>query len=99
MAEAGAAWTSRPSAGGGAGARKPKAHHAASKEEAAVEARIRAFCAANPTMKAMDAEMTVTGIEGAWRPAALDHRATNGREPPEFVARISNPDTVNAFQV
>ena len=28
---------------------------------AAVEARIRAFCAANPKMKAIDAEMTVTG--------------------------------------
>lgn len=27
----------------------------------AVEARIRRFCAANPQMKAIDAEMTVTG--------------------------------------
>lgn len=27
----------------------------------AVAARIRAFCAANPTMKAIDAEMTMTG--------------------------------------
>ncbi len=41
---------------------KPKAQHAATnREAAAVEARIRAFCAANPKMKAMDAEMTVTG--------------------------------------
>lgn len=28
---------------------------------AAVEAKIRAFCAANPKMKAVDAEMTMTG--------------------------------------
>ncbi|CAN7461247.1 hypothetical protein LJR009_003963 [Bosea sp. LjRoot9] len=35
--------------------RQPKAH------QANVEARIRAFCAANPKMKAIDAEMTVTG--------------------------------------
>ena len=27
----------------------------------AVAAKIRAFCAANPTMKAIDAEMTMTG--------------------------------------
>ncbi len=44
-----------------AGGGKAKAHHAESREEAAVAARIRAFCAANPRMKAMDAEMTVTG--------------------------------------
>lgn len=44
-----------------AGAHQPKAHHAANRADAAVEARIRAFCAANPKMKAMDAEMTVTG--------------------------------------
>lgn len=45
-----------------AGAHKPKAHHAAAnRADAAVEARIRAFCAANPKMKAMDAEMTMTG--------------------------------------
>ncbi|KRE16986.1 hypothetical protein ASE63_14900 [Bosea sp. Root381] len=28
---------------------------------AAVQARIRSFCAANPKMKAVDAEMTMTG--------------------------------------
>ncbi|AOO79202.1 hypothetical protein [Bosea vaviloviae] len=38
-----------------AGHRQPKTH------QANVEARIRAFCAANPKMKAVDAEMTVTG--------------------------------------
>jgi hypothetical protein len=41
---------------------KPKAQASATnREAAAVEARIRAFCAANPKMKAVDAEMTVTG--------------------------------------
>lgn len=45
-----------------AGARKARPHHAAAnREEAAAEARIRALCAANPKMRAMDAEMTVTG--------------------------------------
>ncbi|MDR6869215.1 hypothetical protein J2Y55_000208 [Bosea sp. BE125] len=39
------------------GGHKPKAHQASHD----VEARIRAFCAANPKMKAIDAEMTVTG--------------------------------------
>lgn len=44
------------------GGHKPKTQHAgANREAAAVEARIRAFCAANPKMKAVDAEMTVTG--------------------------------------
>jgi hypothetical protein len=38
-----------------AGHRQPKAR------QANVEARIRAFCAANPKMKAIDAEMTITG--------------------------------------
>jgi hypothetical protein len=37
--------------------RQPKTHQASHD----VEARIRAFCAANPKMKAIDAEMTVTG--------------------------------------
>lgn len=37
------------------GARKKSDH------PAAVEAKIRAFCAANPKMKAVDAEMTMTG--------------------------------------
>jgi hypothetical protein len=37
--------------------RQPKAHQASHD----VEARIRAFCSANPKMKAIDAEMTVTG--------------------------------------
>ncbi|WNJ91391.1 hypothetical protein [Bosea sp. 685] len=40
-----------------AGHRQPKAHQASHD----VEARIRAFCAANPKMKAIDAEMTITG--------------------------------------
>ncbi|RDJ20751.1 hypothetical protein DWF00_25070 [Bosea caraganae] len=44
---------------GAAGARTHKAGHAAGRGD--VEARIRAFCAANPKMKAMDAEMTITG--------------------------------------
>jgi hypothetical protein len=43
-------------------ARTHKAGHATTGKTAAdVEARIKAFCAANPKMKAMDAEMTVTG--------------------------------------
>jgi len=32
-----------------------------SEYSAAVQARIRSFCAANPKMKAVDAEMTMTG--------------------------------------
>ena len=44
-----------------AGAHNAKAHHAANRADAAVEAKVRAFCAANPKMKVMDAEMTVTG--------------------------------------
>lgn len=41
---------------------KPTAGHAArDRVPADVAARIRAFCAANPKMKAMDAEMTMTG--------------------------------------
>lgn len=44
-----------------ASAHNPKAHHAANRADAAVEARVRAFCSANPKMKAMDAEMTETG--------------------------------------
>jgi hypothetical protein len=45
-----------------AGARTHSAGHAARDRTAGdVENRIRAFCAANPKMKAMDAEMTVTG--------------------------------------
>ncbi|KFC65057.1 hypothetical protein FG93_04915 [Bosea sp. LC85] len=41
---------------------KPPAGHAArDRTPADVAARIRAFCAANPKMKAMDAEMTMTG--------------------------------------
>lgn len=40
--------------------RKPKAGGSAG-EGTTVEARIRAFCAANPKMKAIDAEMTMTG--------------------------------------
>ena len=44
------------------GGHLPKAQAAsANREAAAVKARIRAFCAANPKMKAIDAEMTVTG--------------------------------------
>lgn len=44
------------------GARTHKAGHAARDRTAAdVEARIKTFCAANPKMKAIDAEMTVTG--------------------------------------
>ena len=39
-----------------------KAHHAkAGATSGDVEARVRAFCAANPKMKAIDAELTVTG--------------------------------------
>ncbi|MGO4735935.1 hypothetical protein AB4099_05290 [Bosea sp. 2KB_26] len=44
------------------GGHKPAAGHAArDRAPADVAARIRAFCAANPKMKAMDAEMTMTG--------------------------------------
>ncbi len=42
------------------GSRKAKSD-GSPRESAAVEARIRAFCAANPRMKAIDAEMTMTG--------------------------------------
>ena len=31
-------------------------------EAATIEAKVRAFCAANPKMKAIDAEMTMTGL-------------------------------------
>lgn len=34
----------------------------ASHEAATIEAKVRAFCAANPKMKAIDAEMTMTGL-------------------------------------
>lgn len=37
------------------------AAHRKSEHPAPVAAKIRAFCAANPTMKAIDAEMTMTG--------------------------------------
>ncbi|QEL25531.1 hypothetical protein FQV39_25265 [Bosea sp. F3-2] len=35
--------------------------HRKSEHSAAVAEKIRAFCAANPKMKAVDAEMTMTG--------------------------------------
>jgi hypothetical protein len=42
--------------------RAHKANHAkAGGASGEVEARVRAFCAANPKMKAIDAELTVTG--------------------------------------
>lgn len=44
-----------------AGQRKTKSDGPA-REAAALEARVRAFCAANPKMKAIDAEMTMTGL-------------------------------------
>ncbi|GAU83028.1 hypothetical protein BIWAKO_02951 [Bosea sp. BIWAKO-01] len=43
------------------GGHKPAGHTARDRTPADVAARIRAFCAANPKMKAMDAEMTMTG--------------------------------------
>ncbi|WP_439499444.1 hypothetical protein [Bosea sp. (in: a-proteobacteria)] len=41
------------------GAHKPRT--APNREAAQAEARLKSFCAANPRMKAMDAEMTVMG--------------------------------------
>lgn len=43
------------------GHRTTASHAARDRTPADVAARIRAFCAANPKMKAMDAEMTMTG--------------------------------------
>jgi hypothetical protein len=50
-----AAYLRSPASGG----HRPRT--AANREAAQAEARLKSFCAANPRMKAMDAEMTVMG--------------------------------------